>query len=545
MLRKSIYLGVGLAGVVVSGCTVGPNYKPPQVHVNNAYGEMASATTGPTTGPTTQHSRPVARAIPLVEWWTTFHDPQLDALIGRAVESNLDLREATSRVLEARAQRAIVFGNALPQVDFNGQAAKFRVSQNGIPIPSGIGSRAGGGSAASSANGLGNVLSPQVARPKASSPGGSSGGGGGGSSSSSSGGGINSILAHHELDLYQLGFDASWEIDVFGGIRRGVEAANAELASSIEDRHDVLVSLLAEVARNYIDLRGFQRQQAIAEENLRTQQESLGLTQDKFKHGFATDLDVSRAAAEVATTASQIPALVNQQKQTIHALGLLLGQDPIALEAELSVSKPIPPVPSEVPIGVPAELLRRRPDIRRAERQLAAATARVGIATAELYPRFSLSGTFAFQSTKPKSLFDWNSRSFQIGPAIDWPIFNAGRLRAQVQVYGAREQQAEAAYEKTVLAALRDVENALTAYSTEQLRHDALVDAVKANTTAVDLANQQYRTGVADFLTVLDAQRNLFAAQDQLAQSDRTISTDLVALYKALGGGWEIEQRQQ
>jgi NodT family efflux transporter outer membrane factor (OMF) lipoprotein len=381
--------------------------------------------------------------------------------------------------------------------------------------------------------GLGSAT-PSLARPNAASS---------SSSSSSSGGAASSLFNKSELDLYQLGFDASWEIDIFGGIRRGVEAANAELAATIENRRDVLITLVSEVARDYIELRGAQREQAIAEENLTAQQQTLQLTQDKFKAGFATDLDVARAAAEVATTASQIPSLVNQSQQMIHALGVLLGQDPASLTNELAASKAIPLPPAEVSVGLPAELLRRRPDIRRAERELAAATASVGIATAELYPRFSLSGTFAMQSTKPRSLFDYNSRTFSIGPAVDWPIFNAGRLKANIDVQNSRQRQALATYQKTVLCALQDVENALSAYSTEQIRRQALQDAVNANHTAVALATQQYERGVADFLNVLDAQRNLYSAETALAQSDETVSSNLVSLYKALGGGWEIENR--
>lgn len=500
----------------LTGCTVGPNYKPPQIHVNPAYGETD-------TPATTHPSRTVSRSMPLVEWWTTFNDTELDSLIERAAQSNLDLRRAGARVLEARAQRAITIGGTYPNLDFTGSATKNRLSKNGIPIPTG----ASGGSAGAASGGLGTA-SPALARPE--------------TASSSQGGGISSLLSKSELDLYQLGFDASWELDLFGGLRRGVQAASADLAASVEDRRDAMVILFAEVARDYIDLRGVQRRQALAEENLRSQRQTLDLIRSKHRAGFTTDLDVARQAALVATTASEIPPLVNQQKEDIHSLGVLLGEDPMALMTELSKPKPIPKVPKEVPIGLPAELLRRRPDIRRAERQLAAATARVGVATANLYPRLSLSGSFAFQSTKPATLLDYGSRTFSIGPAIDWPIFNAGRLKANVQASNAREQQAMAAYQQTVLSALRDVENALSAYSTEQLRHQALEDAVKANVVAVDLANKQWKNGVTDFLTVLDAQRNLFAAEDQLAQSDRNISTNLVAIYKALGGGWEINR---
>ncbi|HKO19015.1 MAG TPA: TolC family protein, partial [Acidobacteriaceae bacterium] len=258
----------GLLLVTLTGCTVGPNYKPPQIHVNPAYGEMENPAT-------TRPSRTVSRSMPLVEWWTTFNDPQLDSLIERAAKSNLDLRRTGARVLEARAQRAITVGGTYPNLDFTGSATKNRLSKNGIPIPTG----ASGGAAGAASGGLGTAT-PALARPNAAS--------------SSQGGGISSLLSKSELDLYQLGFDASWELDLFGGLRRGVQAASADLAASVEDRRDALVTLLAEVARDYIDLRGVQRRQALAEENLQAQRQTLDLIRSKHKAGFSTDLDVAR-----------------------------------------------------------------------------------------------------------------------------------------------------------------------------------------------------------------------------------------------------------
>jgi NodT family efflux transporter outer membrane factor (OMF) lipoprotein len=318
------------------------------------------------------------------------------------------------------------------------------------------------------------------------------------------------------------------------------EAAKADVQAAIEDQRDVLVSLLAEVARNYIDLRGYQRQYAIAQENLAAQQDTLQLTTSKFNAGFVTQLDVARQATQVATTAAALPGLEAQIHSSMHALGVLLGKDPDALAVELSAAAPIPPVPPEVPVGLPSELLRRRPDIRRAERRMAAATARVGEATADLYPKFSITGALGLDSTKPKHILDWSSKYWALSPGISWPIFDAGRVRANINVTNEVQKQALDDYQQTVLTALKDVEDSLSSYQTEQVRRAALADAVTAAQQAVELAKQQYNQGVVDFLTVLDAQRAEFATEDSLAQSDQAISTDLVSLYKALGGGWEI-----
>ncbi len=340
-------------------------------------------------------------------------------------------------------------------------------------------------------------------------------------------------------DLYQAGFDASWELDVFGGQRRADEAADADTAAAMENRGDIQVSLLAEVARDYIQLRAAQLEAQIARQNLHDQQDTLELTRSRYQAGFATQLDVAREAAQVASTAATLPALEASIRQSIHALGVLLGDDPDALFAELSTSAPIPPVPPRVPVGVPADLVRRRPDIRRAERQLAAATARIGVATSDFYPKFSLTGSLGLDSSQIKPLLDWNSRYFALSPGVSWPIFDAGRIKSNVEVQKELTRQAATSYQSAVLNALREVEDALASYRMEQLRRKALADAVDASRDAVDLARQQYEKGVIDFLEVLDAQRSLLEAENVLAQSDSDISLDLVSLYKALGGGWE------
>ncbi len=465
----------------VSGCVVGPNYRPPQVPVPATWSEG-------------QPNGVVARAAATAQWWTTFKDPVLESLIGRAVQSNLDVRTAAARVREARAQRGVTAADLWPTINVSGSYTRNRRSENVAGLPSGA-------------------------------------------ASSTAGGGIPSVKPEH--DLFQSGFDASWEIDVFGGVRRSIQAADADLAASQEALRNVLVTLLAEVARNYVEVRGFQRRIAIAQDNIRSQQETLALTRARFDAGLTSELDVAQAAAQLATTQSQVPTLETSLKQGIHRLGVLLGQEPGALLSEFSTEAPIPTAPPEVPVGLPSELLRRRPDVRRAERQLAAATSRIGVATADLFPRFSLTGSLGLQSNLLADLPKGASRFWSVGPTLSWPIFEAGRIRANIAVQDARTAQQLSTYEQTVLTSLEDVENALVAYSREQVRRAQLADAVEANRRAVALSNELYLRGLGNFLNVLDSQRALFSSQSDQVQSEATVSTDVVALYKALGGGWE------
>ena len=453
------------------GCTVGRDYRPPQVQVPAIWSEAEQK--GATTAP-----------VEITQWWATFNDPVLTSLIDRAVRSNHDLRVAEWRIREARASRGVTAAAAWPTADVSADYSRSRASEN----------------------------APNVAP----------------------------ISAGKATDLFQIGFDAGWEIDVFGGVRRAVEAADADIAASEENRRDVLLTLLAEVARNYVEVRGFQRRLAIAGKNITSQQETLELTRIRLEAGLISELDVAQAEAILATTQSQVPTLDSALKQAVHRLGVLLGQDPGALLPELSNEAPIPGIPPEVPVGLPSDLLRRRPDVRRAERELAGATARVGVATADLFPRFSLTGAFGLQSVSIADLALWPSRVWSIGPTVRWPIFDAGRIRASIRVQDAREQQSLAQYEKAVLTSLEDVENALVAYGREQIRRRSLAQAVEANRLAADLANERYTQGLVDFLNVLESQRQLYTSEDQLVQSERGIVVNLVALYKALGGGWEV-----
>jgi len=422
----------------------------------------------------------------LARWWSAFDDPLLDSLVDRAIGSNLDLRVAEARIREARAARAVTAAGAWPTIDTSASYARTRTSANAFAV-----------STPTAADNL-------------------------------------------EHDLYKTGFDASWEIDVFGGVRRRVEAADANIEVSIEDRRAILVTFLGDVAKNYIDLRGFQRRLEVAHANLKAQQETLEINRVRFEVGLASDLEVAQAETLVNATASQLPPLESSLKRSAYSLDVLLGLEPGALWGELSNGAPIPKLPPEVLVGLPSELLRRRPDIRRAERQLAAATAQVGAATADLFPKFSLTGVFNLQSVSASDWFTGRSRFYNVGPTIRWPLFEAGRIRANVKVRNAQQEQALRQYEKAILTGLEDVEKSLVSYVNEQKRNRSLVEAVAANQRAVQMVNELYNKGLVDFLNVLVTQRSLYATENDLAESNALMASNLVALYKALGGGWDL-----
>ena len=431
--------------------------------------------------PTAPEAAPTT-AHNLAQWWTAFNDPQLTSLVERSIEANLDLRLAQNRIRQARAALGIAGADLGPTVD---TAASYRRSRT-----------------------------------------------------PSSGTGGESVTGN----FYRMGFDAGWEIDLFGGIRRGVEAAGADLDAAEESRSDLLVSLSAEVAANYLNLRSLQQRLAIARENLRAQEHTAELTNQRFKVGFASKLDVVRAEALAATTAGQIPLFEAQIRQTIYSLGLLLGSEPATLLAELTPDAPLPVALATVPPGLPSELLLRRPDIRRAEAQIHAATARIGVAKADLFPKFTIAGALGLQNPPLSSTLNRASTAWSLGPSLNWPLFDMGRSRANLELKKAVQEEELLAYEQTVLNALREVESALIASTKEEEHRQAMIRAVAANHTAVELATSLYTAGQNDFLAVLDAQRSLYASEDALAQSSRTVSSNLVALFKALGGGWPTEK---
>ena len=431
-------------------------------------------------GPTTQMTLAPEQQAELVHWWTTFRDPVLTSLVERAVTSTLTLKEAEARIRQARAARGFVAADLWPQLSANGSFAR---------------SRAGG---------------PITGR--------------------------TAPTAH---SFFQAGLDASWEMDIFGGVRRNIEAADADVEASIEDSRDVLVTLAAEVGLNYVNLRGFQQRIAIAQSNLTAQKHSAEITQQRFKGGFVSALDVANANAQVATTSASIPLFESSARQTIYALSVLLGRDPAALLQELEPTAAIPAEPPQVPITPPSELIRRRPDIRRSEAQIHAATARIGAATADLYPKFNFAVSLGSSTNNLMTLLDWANRAWSFGPSGSWALFDGGRITSNIQVQDAIQEQALLLFQQTVLVALQDVENALISYAKEQETRRALVDAVTANRKAVELSTKLYAEGQTDFLSVLIAQGSLFASEDALVVSNQNVSTSLVALYKALGGGWD------
>jgi NodT family efflux transporter outer membrane factor (OMF) lipoprotein len=426
-------------------------------------------------------------ASPPESWWASFNDAELDSLIQRAAQSNLDLRVAEARLRQARAIRGGSAADFAPAVEASASAARAKQSKNqpffgALPLPANF---------------------------------------------------------PFEYSVYQVGFDASWEIDLFGGKRRALEAATADWQGAIEARNDAMVSLSAEVARNYVELRGIQRRLDIARRNLDLQREELDLTRARLQGGMATDLDVSRTTALLADVVAAIPPLETAERAAMYALAVLLGRQPGDLMGEFAASVAVPAAPPEVPIGLPSDLLRRRADVRHAERQLAAETARIGVAKSNWFPKISLTGDVGAESVSVSNWFEPSSRFWSIGPSVQWNALDFGRVRAQVRAQSAVQEAAVATYEKTVLTSLQEAENAIVAYAQEQNRHRALADAAAENRRSLALADGMYKNGRVNFLDVLDARRSLYASEDQLALSDQAVSVDLIVLYKALGGGWE------
>jgi NodT family efflux transporter outer membrane factor (OMF) lipoprotein len=496
------YATLGLIGfmglMALSGCTVGPDFVAPKAETPANF----------STAPKGNTDANAFSALPdEAAWWTAFNDPELTSLIERARDANPTLRQAALRIEEARAQLDAVGARDLPRASLDSSYSRNALSPNGAL------SLFGSGASAESASGAtGPAASTDI-------PAGFTG-------------------KIPPFDLFQSGFDASWEIDMFGGVRRSIESAQAQAQAVAEDRNDALVSIFAEVARDYIQLRGVQRLIAITQSNLTAQEKAYNLTHAQAQGGEVSNFDVESASAEVATTQAQLPALQDQKTHAINALSLLVGREPAALEQELETAKPLPPTPPSVPLGMPSELAHRRPDIRRAEAQLHAATANIGVATADLYPRLSLSGSVGIQAVRFSKLGDWASRFYNFGPALSIPVFN-GATYANITVQEVRQKEAALAYETTVLTALHDVENAVSSYNAERLRLDSLQRAAEANEHSLSLAEQRYKAGLSSFLDVLDSERRLYASQTEVARSAVAISTDLIAIYKALGGGWD------
>ncbi|MHC4693566.1 MAG: efflux transporter outer membrane subunit [Planctomycetota bacterium] len=422
----------------------------------------------------------------LQTWWKVFEDPVLESLIKQAGTENLDLQIAYAHVMESRALLGIAAGQYWPDVDAVGSYSRSRPSENGL---------------------------------LAGLP----------------------VNASDQLNMHSVGVDSIWEIDVFGRISRSVESAQAYMEASIENYRDVLVSLYSEVAQSYIDMSSIQERIRYAQNNIKLQRDTLELTRKRREAELVPELDVQQAELILASTESTIPVLRQSEAQSIHRLSVLLGKPPAFLYEELSKASEIPDVPEDITIGLPTELLRQRPDIRRAERILGAETADIGIATAGLYPVFSLSGTFALEAQQIKDVGDWDSRTWGFGPAMRWNLFDGDRIRSSINVQEAQAEQAMVYYEQTILLALEEVENAMVAFTEEQQRVEALERSVSAAQKSVELVKKLYEIGLTDFQNVLDMQRTLTVQQDQLAESRGRVAKNLVRIYTSLGGGWSVE----
>ena len=465
------------AALALAGCTVGPDFRPPDPGAPAGWGPVRADVP----------SRTNADEVdPL--WWTRFNDPLLSSLVGRIAAQNLDLQTAAERVLQARAQREVVASQGLPRVNGRSSLEHTRISPTGNP---------------------GAIV---VAKPG----------------------------APLEFDVFQNGLDASWDLDLFGRVRREVEAAGADTQAAVEDRRGVALAALADLAQDYLQLRGVQAQRAIAERNQDLARQNTALVRNRFDNGVATTLDMARARAQESTIAATVPPLRTQEATAINAIGLLLGEPPRALEAELKPRAAQPSVPALVPAGLPATLVRRRPDLRQAEARLHSATAQVGVATAEFYPDVTLNGNVGLQSLRLRDAFSLYSRVFEVGPTVSLPLFQGGRLRGTLRLREAQQREAAITFRRTLLGAWQDVDNALTAFAEAQAREREVADAVAQNEAALRAARQRYAEGVVDFLDVNTAQAQLLQSQNDLASSRTQIATGLVTLYRALGGGWEI-----
>jgi NodT family efflux transporter outer membrane factor (OMF) lipoprotein len=417
-------------------------------------------------------------------WWRTFHDPVLDSLVASAYQQNLTLRVAGLRILEARAQRAIAAGELFPQAQQAfGDYTRTGISKNAI---------------------------------------------------------MGGFMPTRFLSEWRLGTSLAWELDFWGRFRRAIEAADANLDASVENYDDVLVLLLSEVAQSYTNVRIAEQRLVYARQNLDIQRGNLRLAEDRLRNGATTRLDVTQALSNVAQTESSIPPLESTRRQAVNQLCILLGIPPQSLDEMLAGNAGIPKAPAQVAIGIPAELLRRRPDVRRAERELAAQSAMIGIATADLYPAFSISGTIFLDAMNFKDLFDTDSIAGSVGPVFRWNILNYGRLTNNIRVQEARFQQLAVQYQNVVLRANAEAENAIVSFLKAQQQAKSLSQSTDAARESVELVSNQYRQGIVDFNRVFDSQIFLTQQQDQLAIAQGSIAQNLIQLYKALGGGWQI-----
>ena len=489
-----------LASVLgLSGCTVGPDFATPTTPLAESSDYLDTGLSVRKAG------RLLARtteAEPDVAWWRAFRDPVLSQLENRIASQNLDVQTATARLFESRAQLGTAAAAGLPTLNGQGSAYRQQFSKNGTIglLGNSLGGLGGGGASA------GNLTAPLT----------------------------------NGFESYTLGFDASWELDLWGKVRRSVESAQAQADASAEQRRDALVSSQAELARDYVQLRGTQELIRIDLANIRVNEQILDVVRVRQQKGLVTGLDTSNAAQQVESIKAQLPQLQQQEIQQINAISLLLGEPPLALSQELVGGRAIPPVPPRVPIGVPSSLVLRRPDIRRAEANLHAAVAEIGVAEAQFFPSVTLTGSPTVNSVDPGKLFRGSSLQYMnIGPSISIPLFEGGRLKSNLVLQRARQQEAAIAYQKAVLQGWHDVVNALASLRGDEARRARLSRQVADARQALALSRARYTQGVEIFTTVLQASQTVRQAETNLSQATAAISTDFVALSKALGGGGE------
>ena len=476
---KHLLVSLGY-GLGLAGCAVTSDYHPAPVNLPSKWSQA--------------QDNSVATAQSSLAWWTLFHDKELDSLIQRALRSNLDIQLAQARLREVRAQLGVTAASFSPSLNASAAYARERDSTH-APAP---------------------VLLDKNGRIEAPRSG--------------------------SDNLFQAGFDASWEIDVFGGQRRAIAAAQADLEVSKYERDAVVLTLLAEVSRHYIEYRGNQRQLSIAADALAAHQELLKLIHARQAGGLTSTIEVALAETALKRFALEIGSLASQSQNAEHRLSVLLGLWPGALHDELKASGAIPVASTDFSLGLPSDLMRQRPDIQRAERQLAAASARLGMANADMYPRFSLGGAAGLASVSALDFFSVGSLLWKIGPSISWPIFRRGQITATIEVRDAQQQGALIAYRKAILDGLEQVENANAAYKNEQIRREQWLNVVSGLQQSAELSRARYKGGLADFREVIEAEIKVFQAQSELAKSDTAIALTQVSLYKVLGGGWDAQQ---
>ncbi len=477
-----------------AGCAVGPEPGPPKVDVPDDW----AAANGRGVAPDVP-SRAVPGRAEAGRWWSVFEDPVLDGLIATAMDQNLDVEQAALRIGEARAQRDAAAGAFYPSVESTSVAGRLR----------------------SGAGGIGQAL----------------GGSSGGSTSGASGGGESSS-ASFTTNLFQVGFDATWEPDLFGRVRRNVQAADAAVRSAEDQRGDAMVSMAAEIARAYMTLHGAERQRAITLADIASQEYLQALIDSRNRAGLVPTSDVATQRVQVSAARARLPQVEQSILTNRNRLALLLALPPGAVDERVASGR-LPSLPPAIPVGLPGDLLRRRPDIRRREADAEAATARIGVAKAALFPSVRFGAVGSLSSNRVSDLFDWASRFGLIGAQLSIPIFQGGQLRSQVRVADFQAQEAVLTYRQTVLNAFHDVDNAMLTYAQDQRRTSDLDKQFDDSKHGRDLARDRYTSGLGAYIDVLNAEHQVSQAELDLAQSTVTASTDLVALFKALGGGWD------